>query len=121
MTMIRIFKDDSADKEFQENGFVKYGSITRQAVNELKSLSNNLDIVDYVGCDFNCGMNSNIFESRKKMQENLFKILTPFFKTILVEQKVFSTSFVNKNPTDKFLNSCPSGFYFYPVNLKYHL
>lgn len=101
--MIKVFKDTDVNNEFYENGFVKHGKIDNKAIETLIGLSKSLDIPDFIGCDFNCGMNSDILESRKKMQDNLTNILMPFFEPLLDNYYPYSSSFVNKNPNKKFL------------------
>lgn len=101
--MIEVFRDNQLNERFYQDGFLKHGAISTDTVQQLIAISDALNIPDFVGCDFNCGMNSDIFEARKTMQENLKSYLIPFFEPILNQFKVFSTSFVNKNPTDKFL------------------
>lgn len=100
---MKIFNNTAIDSEFKSNGYVKFGSIDTEAIDKLLSLENSLKIPDYVGCDFNVGMNSDIYHARKTMQENLAKILMPYFETILDDYDFFSASFVNKNPTERFL------------------
>lgn len=100
---MKIFKNTEIDEQFKDRGYVKYGSIDSSAVNKLIELDNSLKIPDFVGCDFNVGMNSDIHQARKMMQDNLTEILMPFFNDLLDEYDYFSASFVNKNPTERFL------------------
>ena len=101
--MTKAFTDENINKFFYENGFVKHGQIDKKTVDDLINLSENLKIPDFVGCDFNCGMNSDIYDARKAMQDNLTNILMPFFEPLLDNYSSYSSSFVNKNPNDKFL------------------
>ncbi|MBK9329155.1 MAG: hypothetical protein IPM95_07545 [Sphingobacteriales bacterium] len=57
---MKIFKNTEIDEHFKDRGYVKYGSIDSSAVNKLIELDNSLKIPDFVGCDFNVGMNSDI-------------------------------------------------------------
>lgn len=107
---MKIFKQENIDEEFKALGFKRYGRISDTAIENLITLDNSLKIPDYVGCDFNVGMNSDVYLLRKKMQENLFDILSPFFTDILDEYDFFSASFVNKKPNKKFLIAAHQDF-----------
>ncbi|MCC6447864.1 MAG: phytanoyl-CoA dioxygenase family protein, partial [Chitinophagaceae bacterium] len=95
---------------FKAQGYVVYGNIDEKAINTLKDIDKQLGIPDFVGCDFNVGMNSDIYESRKLMQERIAAILMPFFENILVDFDFFSASFVNKNPTERFVITAHQDF-----------
>lgn len=100
MEKIQIFDNTDADKEFYENGFVKYGSIDNKTVADLIALSDFLDIPDYNGCDYNCGMNSDIYDLRKRMQDGIIRIISTQITDLLRDFSTYSATFVNKNPND---------------------
>ena len=107
---MQIFKDELLDSTFKKQGYVVYGSIDDRAIKELRTIDEELSIPDYVGCDFNVGMNSDIYDARKVMQEKLSEVLMPYFKEILNDFDFFSASFVNKNPTERFVITAHQDF-----------
>lgn len=93
-----IFKEDSINKDFHEKGFVKYGKITKEAVNALIQLYSELNIPDFYGCGYNCGMNSNLVDKRIEMQTKVNTILLPFTQLILEDFDHYTATFVDKYP-----------------------
>lgn len=93
-------KSAAAEEEFLDRGFVNYGHIDGADVQKLIALSDELNIPDYLGCDYNCGMNSDIYSLRKKMQESIIDILRPYYSKMLQDHEAYSATFVNKNPND---------------------
>lgn len=100
MKPIKIFINDNDNNIFYTEGFVKTGMINNDTVNELLNISDNLNIPDYLNCDYNCGMNSDQYELRKKMQDSIVKLIQPYFVDILDDFLPYSATFVNKNPND---------------------
>jgi hypothetical protein len=95
-----IFKDDNSNKTFFERGFLKYGHLNQDLVSRLIALSDKLDIPDYNGCDYNCGMNSDIYDKRKQMHDGIIALIADQITNLLVNFKTYSATFVNKNPND---------------------
>jgi len=97
---LKVFNDIERNHTFFERGFVKYGSINKDSVRALIELSNYLNIPDYNGCDYNCGMNSDIYELRRRMHDGIIEIIGNQIKKLLVDFNTYSATFVNKYPND---------------------
>ena len=97
---IKIFKEDNCNEAFFKNGYLKYGKIENDLVTALLNLSDELNIPDYNGCDYNCGMNSDIYSLRKRMHDGILKLLSKPILGLLDDFSAYSATFVNKYPND---------------------
>lgn len=95
-----IFQDPDLDKQFKDQGFLKYGNISPEAVAELTQLYQELNIPDFYGCGYNCGMNSDRVDLRTQMQIRINEVIYPFTSRILNDFTHYSATFVNKLPVD---------------------
>lgn len=100
MNTLNIFRDKKYNEDYHNLGYVKIGKLDNSAIEELIFLSDTLNIPDYLNCDYNCGMNSDQYLLRKKMQDGIVKIVMPFFKDIFYDFLPYSATFVNKYPND---------------------
>lgn len=99
MPDIKLFKDLNIDAEFNSRGFVKCGKIDKDTLQKLIDLNQKLNIPDYFGLGYNVGMNSNIYELRKNMQEGIINIVAPYVVTLLDDYIPYSATFHNKDTT----------------------
>jgi hypothetical protein len=93
-----VLKDKTANDVFFKNGYVKYGRIDDYILNEIIQLNKKLSIPDYFGCGFNVGMNSDIKELRKAMQDEIKQLIEPYTTQLLNEYESYTASFLNKLP-----------------------
>lgn len=95
-----IFKNPILNETFYKEGYVKHGKIDDTSIQNLIALNDRLSIPDFYGCGYNCGMNSDKYNLRKQMQEEINNILLPFTTIILDGFSHYSATFVNKMPVD---------------------
>ncbi|MBK7639518.1 MAG: phytanoyl-CoA dioxygenase family protein [Bacteroidetes bacterium] len=98
--MESIFILDNHDKTFKEKGYLKIGKLDADAIASLIALNRELNIPDFYGCGYNCGMNSDLHDLRKKMQDEINKIVLPFTQTILNDFSHYTATFVEKMPVE---------------------
>lgn len=100
MELMQVFKNFDRNREFYEKGFVKHGNINSSLVTELIAFSDMLDIPDYNGCDYNCGMNSDEYHLRKRMQDGILEKISAHITELLDGFVTYSATYVNKYPND---------------------
>jgi Phytanoyl-CoA dioxygenase (PhyH) len=98
MLTCSVLRDPQANEAFHKNGYVKIGRIDASAVQALTELNSRLSIPDYFGCGFNVGMNTDILELRRKMQDEINEIMIPYTNQMLDEFTPYTASFLNKLP-----------------------
>lgn len=95
-----VLINSEANDRFNKYGYSRIGNISKEVVDELVHLNNQLSIPDYFNCGFNVGMNTDIKSLRKSMQDQLYKILSFIPQTYLNEYEIYTASFLNKLPRE---------------------
>jgi hypothetical protein len=98
-----FFKDLEVDNEFNSKGFVVHGNISIETIKLLTEAFNLLQIPDSYGFGFNVGLNTELFEKRKKMQDKITELVSSEILTLLNNKEIFTATFMNKVPEKKHL------------------
>ena len=96
-----FFKDLDVDNEFNSKGFVVHGNISNETIKLLIDAFNLLEIPDSYGFGYNVGLNTELFEKRKAMQDKITEIISSEILPLLNNKKVFTATFMNKVANSK--------------------
>ncbi len=96
-----FFKDVEVDNEFNSKGFVVHGNISDKTIKTLTDAFKELEIPDSYGFGYNVGLNTELFEKRKAMQDNIKEIISAEILPLLNNKELFTATFMNKVANSK--------------------
>jgi ectoine hydroxylase-related dioxygenase (phytanoyl-CoA dioxygenase family) len=93
-----LFLDKSHQEEFELKGYLKLPALGESEIADLRSFYQSLNLIDNKGYGFHVGMDNKDKELVSKMVNTIKSIALPKIQPYLVENQLFTASFVVKEP-----------------------